>query len=92
MYNVPAPIQVYDAVHAEASQHPAEGLLMHLAREVDGGFQVIEVWESKEQCDRYSADVLIPIISRVAGPDAAQGPAPEEFEVHELMVPPATTG
>jgi len=91
VYTVPAPIEMYDAVHAEAMQHPADGLVMHLARTVNGGFQVIEVWESKEQCDRYGAEVLGPIIVRLAGADAA-GPAPEEFDVHTLVVPSAVNG
>jgi len=49
IYTVPAPIEVYDAIHAEAMKQPSDGLMMHLARKVDGGFQVIEVWESKEK-------------------------------------------
>ena len=49
VYTVPAPIEVYDAIHAEAMKQPSDGLMMHLARKVDGGFQVIEVWESKEE-------------------------------------------
>ena len=91
VYTVPAPIEMYDAVHAEAMQHPADGLMMHLARKVDVGFQVIEVWESKEQHDRFSAEVLGPIVVRLAGADAV-GPAPEEFDVFTLVVPSAVTG
>jgi hypothetical protein len=86
VYTVPAPIEIYDAVHAEAVQHPADGLMMHLARAVDSGFQVIEVWESKEQHDRFSAEVLGPIVGRVVGADAQQGPPPEEFDVRTLWV------
>jgi hypothetical protein len=91
MYTVPAPIEMYDAVHAETMKHPADGLTMHLARKVDGGFQVIEVWESKEQHDRFNAEVVGPIVVRLAGADAA-GPAPEEFDVHTLVVPSAVIG
>jgi hypothetical protein len=91
VYTVPAPIEMYDAVHTETMKHPADGLVMHLARKVDGGFQVIEVWESKEQHDRFSAEVVGPIVVRLAGADAA-GPAPEEFDVHTLVVPSAVIG
>ena len=55
VYTVPAPIEVYDAIHAEAMKQPSDGLMMHLARKVHGGFQVIEVWESKEKHDRFAA-------------------------------------
>jgi len=71
VYTVPAPIEVYDAIHAEAMKHPSDGLMMHLARKVDGGFQVIEVWESKEKHDRFGAEVPGPIVVRLAGADAA---------------------
>lgn len=82
---MPAPIDMYDAVHAETMKHSADGLTMHLARKVDVGFQVIEVWESKEQHDRFNADLVWPIVITLAGADAA-GPAPEEFDVHTLVV------
>ena len=91
VYTVPASIEMYDAVHAEAMQHQADGLVIHLARTIDGGFQVIEVWESKEHCDRYGAEVLGPIIVRLTGAEAA-GSAPEEFDVHTLLVPSPVTG
>jgi hypothetical protein len=91
MFTVSAPIAMYDAVHAEASQHPADGLIMHLVREVDDGFQVIEVWESKEQHDRFGEEVLGPIVARLAGADA-EAPPSEEFDVHTLVVPSAVIG
>ena len=40
---------------------------------------------------RYGAEVLGPIVVRLAGADAA-GPAPEEFDVHTLVVPSAVNG
>ncbi len=52
---------------------------------------MIEVWESKEQHDRFGAEVLGPIVVRLAGADAA-GHAPEEFHVHTLVVPSAVIG
>jgi len=91
VYTVPAPIEVYDAIHAEAMKQPSDGLMMHLARKVDGGFQVIEVWESKEKHDRFGAEVLGPIVLKLAGADA-EGSAPEEFDVYTLVVPEAVIG
>jgi hypothetical protein len=91
VYTVPAPIEVYDAIHAEAMKQPSDGLMMHLARKVHGGFQVTEVWESKEKHDRFGAEVLGPIVVRLAGADA-EGSAPEEFDVYTLVVPEAVIG
>jgi hypothetical protein len=44
-YDVPAPIQFYDTVHAEVLQRggsSVDGLLLHVGRPSDGGFQVLE--------------------------------------------------
>src|SRR5919202_798934 len=46
---VPAPIEAYDASHAEIgrrSQGKADGLLVHVGRATPDGFEVLEVWES----------------------------------------------
>ena len=53
--DVPAPIEFYDAMHAEIGRRStgvAEGMLLHVGRATGGGFQVIEIWESKEQIGR----------------------------------------
>ena len=93
--DVPAPIDLYDALHAEiarrsAARGGADGLLVHLARETRDGFQVTEVWESKEQCDRFTVDVVRPALAELSGgqPPAPE-PAREEFEPRGLIVPAA---
>ena len=91
IFTVSAPITEYDAIHAEASQHPADGLIMHLVREVDGGLQIIEAWESKVQHERYGDEVLAPIVARLAGADAEPPPS-EEFDVHTLVITSAVIG
>jgi hypothetical protein len=90
--DVPAPIEVYDAVHAELLQRTggtADGLLVHLARATDSGFQVIEVWESREAAEWYERELVRPVMAEVAG-----GPPPplggvSEFEVRGLVLPRA---
>ena len=91
--DVPAPIQFYDGLHAELARRTSggvEGLLLHLARQTDAGFQIIEVWESKELCDRYTAELVNPAIAELSGgqPPPMQ-PAVEEFEPRGLVVPAA---
>lgn len=79
---VPAPIDMYQAVNAQLTEQEGEGtpsgLLVHIARETSNGFQVIEIWESKQQCDDFQDRVLGPIIERVSG-----GQAPPREEVTE---------
>jgi hypothetical protein len=89
--SVPAPLDMYRAVNAQITEQtgdaPPDGLLVHIARETADGFQVIEVWESKQQCERFEQTVLAPIIDRVSGGQApARSDVTEEFEVQNLFV------
>jgi hypothetical protein len=91
--DVPAPIQFYDALHAELARRTSgavDGLLVHVARPTAAGFQVMEVWESKDLCDRYTAELVNPVLADLSGgqPPPAD-PAIEEFEPRGLVVPAA---
>lgn len=91
---VPAPIEMYTAVNAQVmekmgGERAPDGLLAHIARKTADGFQVIEVWESKEQCDKFQDDVLAPIIDRVSGGQAPpRDEVSEEFDVHNFFAGP----
>src|SRR3954466_4375453 len=91
--DVPAPIQMYDALHAEIGRRatgPVEGMFFHLGRATSRGFQIIEVWETKEQYERYDAEFVQPVIAELSGGQAAPGqPVVEEFEPRGLIVPSA---
>ena len=91
--DVPAPIQFYDALHAELGRRTSDGvdgLLLHLARQTRTGFQIVEVWESKELCDRYTAELVNPTIVELAGGQPPPvDPAMEEFEPRGLVLPAA---
>lgn len=71
--------KTYDAVNAAVGvdENPPDGLLMHVAGEVDGKFQIVDVWESEEHARRFDDDRLGPAIREVtggAGPPAGQAP------------------
>ena len=91
--DIPAPIEFYDAMHAELVRRTTgvvDGLLLHVSRETRGGFQITEVWESKELSDRYNAEVVGPALAHLSGgqPPPAE-PTTEEFEPRGLVVPAA---
>jgi hypothetical protein len=91
---IPAPIEVYKAVNAQVAEQtgdaPPEGLLVHIARATPDGFQVIEVWESKQQCTQFEDTILAPIIDRVTGGQAPpREQVTEEFEVVNFFLGPA---
>jgi hypothetical protein len=61
---------------------PPDGCIFHVSGPVEGGWQVIDVWESREHFDRFAADRIAPALAAIGMPD---GPPPEweEFVVHE---------
>jgi hypothetical protein len=87
---VRAPVEAYEGAHGEVlaalDGREADGLLCHIGRAIDGGFEVIEVWKSKEAAERFNDEVVVPAMIRagVAMPD----PPPEliEFEPLDVMI------
>jgi hypothetical protein len=87
---------IYDAVNAKAGvdEKPPEGLLMHCAGEVDGTFQIVDVWESEEHAQRFDSERLGPAIEEVvfaANPEQAPPPGAMpstiRYELHNLILP-----
>jgi hypothetical protein len=90
---VPAPTDFYDALHAEVGRRStgrADGLLLHVSRVTDDGFEMLEIWESKDQCDRFFTEFVRPAIASVSGTHALRGePVTMEFEPRGLIIPSA---
>jgi hypothetical protein len=93
---VPAPVEMYDAVHAEMLRRAGtsvDGLLVHIGRATADGFQTLEVWESEEHYDRANSDIVLPVLRKLAGDrslpsiEATAEQTTEAFEVHGLVVP-----
>lgn len=94
--DVPAPIEVYDATHAELLRRTGgrvEGLLVHLCRPTEDGFQVVEIWSSRDACEQAERDLVGPALASSAGPSAGDVPAPriQEFALRGLVIPAGGT-
>jgi hypothetical protein len=54
-----------------AAVHPQGGLpkgqIYHAAGNTDGGILIVAVWDSKESCDQFVADVLMPNVDKAGG-------------------------
>jgi hypothetical protein len=73
--------------HVGVEQDPPEGLIFHAAGPVEGGWGVIDFWESREHFDRFLEDRLGPGIQEL-GDRAPQGPPDiKEFPVHNTIKP-----
>ena len=89
---VPAPVEMYDGMHAEMTKRAGtsiDGLLLHVGRATTDGFEVLEVWESKEHYDRANTEIVFPLMRELPGeqPPASTELATETFDVHGLVIP-----
>ena len=62
----------YDAVQAQLDipNNPVEGLIFHSAGELEGRFQIFNVWESREDFDRFETERIRPALVAVMGEEA----------------------
>ena len=61
--------------------NPPDGLIFHASGPVDGGWGVIDFWESREHFDRFAAERIGPAMAAIGVTGGA--PAVHEFPVHE---------
>jgi hypothetical protein len=82
-YDVPANEQFYQRVKAEIGDEKPRGLVAHLVVKRDGGLRHIEVWESKEDWERFRQERAEPALDKVfaAAGIAPRPPRPQEQEL-----------
>jgi hypothetical protein len=79
----------YDAIgeklRSEGKLAP-EGLLVHTAGFDGDTFRILEVWESREQHDRFLNETLMPVIESTAD-ETARPPETRDYELHSFARP-----
>jgi hypothetical protein len=71
-----------------SEQDSPEGLILHTAGQSDQGWYVYDIWESKEQFQRFVESKLGPALQEIgAGGDAR--PEPQFFPIETLVKGPA---
>jgi hypothetical protein len=78
----------YEAVSAALDldhRHPL-GLLMHAAGEVDGRWQIVNVWESQEYAEQFDQESLRPTMNRLID-DGFTRREITGYEVQHLVTP-----
>jgi hypothetical protein len=79
----------YEALHSlmNIDQNPPEGLILHSAGPIDGGWGVIDFWESREAFDRFMASTLGPAAQQLGDQGFTSQPDVKEFPVHNIIKP-----
>jgi hypothetical protein len=74
----------YDAVsELLQGQEPIDGLRVHAAGFTGNGFRIFEVWDSKEQQERFLQDRLMPLLVEQEGDPTP--PTTLVYELHNFM-------
>ena len=77
----------FDAVHDHVNpeRNPPKGLVFHSSGPIDGGWGVIDFWDSREDFDAFQPRIQEGV---AAAGVAMQGPPDiKEFPVHETIQP-----
>ena len=81
----------YDAVNEtlRIADDPPDGLIFHSAGELEGLFQIFNVWVSREHADRFTRERLQPARVAVMGEEraAAADAAVIEISIHNYVIP-----
>ena len=81
--------QQYDAAHGvmDIESDPPEGMIFHMAGPIEGGWGVIDAWESREAFDNFVASRLMPRLQSLGDEGFPSPPDVKEFAVHNLQTP-----
>lgn len=79
----------YDEIHAGIMQKAADpaGLIIHTAGFTGHGFRIFEVWESREQCERFFNDVVMPTVREITQDRPGPPPTTTIYELHNMFRP-----
>lgn len=77
----------YDTIaeRLDVAANPPDGLIVHTAGwdDANGVFRIVDVWESREQAERFRTEQLEPTLEQ-AMPDLQNAAPPEREAYYEL--------
>jgi hypothetical protein len=79
----------YEAIHSHMNidQNPPDGLIFHSAGPIEGGWGVIDFWESREAFDRFLESGFGPAAQELGDRTFTTPPDIKEFPVHNISKP-----
>lgn len=68
------------------SYEQADGRILFAAGPSDEGWQIVQVWENRNQCEQWVQDNLGPAFAKVGSRGYPNPPRITDFELTDLMV------
>jgi hypothetical protein len=85
--DVPIDATFYERITARLGPEPPQGLIVHLAIELpDRGLRYIDVWDSQDDCDRFTEERLHPVVHDLLREIFGDALPPEPERVHLPLV------
>lgn len=87
--DLPITPEVWFRLKTAIGTEPVDGQVMHAVTRHNGGIRYIDIWESREQCDRFLEERVHPVLRTVFAASGQQLPAEpdrEEFEVVDVSI------
>jgi hypothetical protein len=83
--------EMYDGVNEKinAVAGPPAGLIVHTSGPADGGWRIVDVWESAEDFERFREERIRPAVMAYAQEAGVDPDAPETtvWELHDVIKP-----
>jgi hypothetical protein len=78
-------VEQFDQLQAvlDPDANPPDGLVFHASGPVEGGWGVLDFWESRPHYDRFAAERIGPALDAIGA--AGMQPEVHEFPVHEHL-------
>ncbi len=76
----------YAAISAKLTPlgREAKGFIAHAAGWTGNGFRIIELWETREDCEAFMRDHVMPTVMEVSATEPRM-PATTGYELHNLV-------
>lgn len=86
--DLPITAEIWSAIKEGIGPAPIPGLVIHAVTRQAAGLRYIDVWESKESCDRFLAERVHPVLrAAFAGAPLPPEPPRDELELVDVMRP-----
>jgi hypothetical protein len=87
IFTPPSNREQHDAITREIGPEadPPPGLILHVAGETAGQWQIIEVWESPEAADRFNEERVRPALEKVMGELPENEVPATVYEAHYVL-------
>jgi hypothetical protein len=76
----------YDTLHSHMNMDgdPPQGMIFHSAGPIEGGWGVIDFWESRDAFDSFTQGRLLPAMGELGDRGFPNPPDIREFPVHHI--------